>query len=116
MKDKPLLPFLQGLLSGQQRHFVDAMAPPAIELPTGRKMRLLYEPGAPPHGRAKIQDLFNMLTTPKIAGGRAAIVIEICAPNNRPVQITEDIGRFWNIHYPAIKKTLARRYPKHEWR
>ena len=92
------------------------MAPSAIELASGRKMRLFYEPGDPPRGRAKIQDLFNLRKTPRIAEGRAGIVIEICAPNNRPVQITDDLGRFWDIHYPAIKKALARRYPKHEWR
>jgi ATP-dependent helicase HrpB len=111
-----VLPFLQGLLNGRQRHFVDAMAPQAIELPSGGKMRLLYEPGSPPRGRAKIQDLFGLRATPKIANNRAAVVIEILAPNNRPVQITEDLGRFWDVHYPDIKKTLSRRYPKHEWR
>jgi ATP-dependent helicase HrpB len=114
--NNPVLPFLQGLLTGQQRHFVDAMAPWAIDLPSKRKMRIVYEPGSAPRGRAKIQDLFGLRTTPKIAAGRAPVVIEILAPNNRPVQITEDLGGFWTIHYPDLKKTLSRRYPKHEWR
>jgi ATP-dependent helicase HrpB len=95
---------------------MDAMAPSSIDLPSGRKMRLTYEPGSPPHGRARIQDLFGLRATPKIAAARASVVIEILAPNNRPVQITEDLGRFWNVHYPDIKKSLSRRYPKHEWK
>jgi len=40
----------------------------------------------------------------------------VLAPNNRPVQITDDLENFWQTHYPAIKKALSRRYPKHEWR
>jgi ATP-dependent helicase HrpB len=116
VKDKPVLPLVQDFLTGQQRRFVDSMAPLAIDLPSGRKMRLVYEPGSPPRGRARIQDLFGLPASPKIASGRAAVVIEILAPNNRPVQITEDLGRFWSVHYPDLKKALSRRYPKHEWR
>jgi ATP-dependent helicase HrpB len=79
-------------------------------------MKLFYEPGSPPRGRARIQELFGLRETPKVAAGRASVLIEILAPNSRPVQITDDLSRFWAVHYPEIKKTLSRRYPKHEWR
>jgi ATP-dependent helicase HrpB len=113
---KQALPFLRELLDNKQHHFVDAMAPQAMALPSGRKMRLAFEPGEPPRGRARIQDLFDLRETPRIAGGKSAVIIEILAPNNRPVQITDDLARFWDVHYPDIKRTLSRRYPKHEWR
>ncbi|MBN1577455.1 MAG: ATP-dependent helicase HrpB [Chitinispirillaceae bacterium] len=116
VKDKPVIPVLRGLFDRAQLDFIDAMAPQAIVLPSGRKMALSYEPGSAPRGRARIQDLYNLRATPKIAEGKAAILIEILAPNNRPVQITDDLGRFWDVHYPGIKKALSRRYPKHEWR
>jgi len=32
------------------------------------------------------------------------------------VQITDDLKRFWDVHYPRIKPELARRYPRHVWR
>jgi ATP-dependent helicase HrpB len=115
VRQKPL-PLLQGMLTSHQREFIEEAAPTSLALPSGRKMKVSYEPGAPPRGRAKIQELFGLRETPKVAKGRASVLIEILAPNNRPVQITDDLGRFWTVHYPDIKKMLSRRYPKHEWR
>ena len=116
VKDKPALPFLLELVNGEQGRFVDAMAPQAMALPSGRRLRISYESGAQPRGRARIQDLYGMNSTPRVAQNRVPVLIEVLAPNNRPVQITDDLSRFWKVHYPDIKKTLSRRYPKHEWR
>ena len=116
VKDKTVLPILQGFLTGQQQRFVDEMAPRVIMLPSGRRMKISYEASSQPRGRSRIQDLYGLAATPRVAGGKAAVLIEVLAPNNRPVQITDDLGGFWKKHYPEIKKTLSRRYPKHEWR
>ena len=116
VKDKPALPFLEELLSTQQRRFVDSVAPAAIDLPSGRRMKIVYEPGKQPRGRTRIQDLYGMRSTPKVGNNRVPLLIEILAPSNRPVQITDDLESFWKIHYPEIRKMLSRRYPKHEWR
>jgi ATP-dependent helicase HrpB len=116
VKDKPALPFLHELLNGQQRRFVDSAAPPHVELPSGRTMRIVYEPGKQPRGRTRIQDLYGMRSTPSVANGRVNLLIEILAPSNRPVQITDYLAGFWKNHYPELKKTLSRKYPKHEWR
>jgi ATP-dependent helicase HrpB len=113
---KPVRGLLEELLSWEQRRFADAMAPEVIALPSGRKLRIVYEPGLPPRGRARIQDLYGMRDTPRVAGGKAVVLIEVLAPNNRPVQITDDLARFWEVHYPEIRKSLSRRYPRHEWR
>ena len=51
-----------------------------------------------------------------IAGGRVPVRIEILAPNNRPVQVTENLAGFWRETYPKLKTELQRKYPKHEWR
>lgn len=113
---KPILPFVQHLLDSQQYHFVELMAPQSIALPSGRKLRINYDPASEPRARARIQELFGMQTTPKIASGRVSVLIEVLAPNNRPVQITHDLSNFWAVHYPELKKSLSRKYPKHEWR
>jgi ATP-dependent helicase HrpB len=42
--------------------------------------------------------------------------IQVLAPNNRPVQITENLSGFWRDTYPKLKQELQRRYPKHVWR
>jgi ATP-dependent helicase HrpB len=116
VKDRPVLPFLQELVGGEQLGFVDKMAPQVIVLPSGRRLRVFYGPNAQPRGRARIQDLYGMKNTPRVANNRVPVLIEVLAPNNRPVQITDDLSRFWKVHYPDIKKTLSRRYPRHEWR
>jgi len=113
---KPVLPIVQGLLNSEQHYFVESMAPQSISLPTGRKLRLIYEPGNEPRARARIQELYGMQSTPRVAAGRVSVLIEVLAPNNRPVQITHDLANFWAVHYPELKKTLSRKYPKHEWR
>lgn len=115
VKEKPVLPYLQELLAPSDNYFLESMAPQSVMLPSGRKLKLTYTPGKPPHGRTRIQDLYGQMQTPTVAGGRVRITIEILAPNNRPVQITEDLRNFWEVHYPALKKTLSRRYPKHVW-
>ncbi|MFA4944259.1 MAG: ATP-dependent helicase HrpB [Lentisphaeria bacterium] len=116
VREKPVLPLAKGLLGWEDQRFVEQMAPETLAMPNGRKMRLEYRPGQPPHGRARIQELFDLAATPRVAGGRVPVLLEILAPNQRPVQITDDLAGFWQRHYPALKKTLARRYPKHEWR
>jgi ATP-dependent helicase HrpB len=63
-----------------------------------------------------IQQLFTQRDTLKVAGGRVPLVLSILAPNHRPIQVTRDLAGFWKNHYPAIKKEMERRYPRHEWR
>ena len=48
--------------------------------------------------------------------GKIPVLVHILAPNNRPVQITQDLAGFWREHYPKVKQELQRKYPKHEWR
>jgi ATP-dependent helicase HrpB len=92
------------------------MAPAALALPRGYRMKLEYAVGAPPRGRAKIQDFYGLDETPKVAGGRVPIVVEILGPNFRPLQVTQDLANFWRVLYPEMRNELRRRYPRHEWR
>ena len=116
IKAKPVLPLLHSLLSWEDQQFMDRMAPEQVPLPSGRRLRLRYRSGQPPRGNARLQDLYGLRETPVVANGRAKVLLEILAPNMRPVQITDDLAGFWEKHYPAVKKSLAKRYPKHEWR
>ena len=53
---------------------------------------------------------------PRVAAGRVPLTLHLLAPNQRAVQITQDLARFWTEHYPRVKQELQRKYPKHEWR
>ncbi len=116
VRNKPALPYLQALLTPQQLVEVQRLAPPFLPLPRNRKLRLEYHPGQPPKGRAKIQELYDVTGPVTVGNGKIPVLLDILAPNFRTVQITDDLPRFWNVHYPSIKSQLQRRYPKHEWR
>lgn len=103
-------------LSYEDQTFVQQMAPADIRLPSGYKMKLIYENGQPPRGSAKIQDFYGLDQTPSVAGGRIAVRLEILGPNRRPLQTTADLAGFWRVLYPEIRNELRRRYPRHEWR
>ncbi|MEE9148438.1 MAG: ATP-dependent helicase C-terminal domain-containing protein, partial [Candidatus Tectomicrobia bacterium] len=113
---QPVWPVLKQWLSPGQEELIDTHAPERFQLPSGRKARIRYAEDAPPVLSAQIQDLYDLNHTPTIAMGRQPLVIEILAPNQRPVQITTDLAGFWTHTYSALKKQLQKRYPKHEWR
>lgn len=116
IKEKPVWPVLKSWLGPGQEAVVDKYAPERIDLPNGKRAKVTYAPDTNPHIAVRIQDLYGVTQTPKIAVGRVPVVIEILGPNHRPVQITQDLAGFWKEHYPRVKQELQRKYPKHEWR
>ena len=116
IKEKPVWPAVKSWLSGAQQALVEKYAPERLDLPNGRKAKVTYVAEAEPFISMRIQDLYDVQQTPKIAMGRLPVVVHILGPNHRPVQVTQDLAGFWREHYPRIKKELQRKYPKHEWR
>ena len=115
IKDKPVLPTVKSWVNPALLPLVDKYAPERIALPGGRRAKVTYPPEGDPILAATIQDLFGLEHAPRIAMGRVALVVEILAPNRRPVQVTRDLPGFWRDHYPKIKQQLQRKYPKHPW-
>jgi ATP-dependent helicase HrpB len=116
IEDKPVLPVFKSCLAPGQEALLDTYAPERLPLPGGHHGRIRYALDAPPVLSARIQDLYGLQQPPTIAMGRQPLVVEILAPNQRPVQVTQDLAGFWNTTYPTLKKTLQKRYPKNEWR
>jgi ATP-dependent helicase HrpB len=106
---------VQGLLTPDQYRAVDREAPERIEVPSGSRIKLHYEPGKPPVLAVRIQEIFGMLQTPRVARGRVAVLLHLLAPNMRPQQVTDDLASFWQTTYHQVRKDLRRRYPKHSW-
>ena len=86
-----------------------------MTLPGGRSTRIHYEAGKPPWVESRLQDFFGMAAGPAVGGGRVPLVLHLLAPNQRAVQVTTDLSGFWDRHYPAIRRELMRRYPRHAW-
>ncbi|MEX0804978.1 MAG: ATP-dependent helicase C-terminal domain-containing protein [Candidatus Binatia bacterium] len=116
IKDKPVLPVVKSWLSRQQQAWVEEYAPERIKLPRGRSVKVVYAVDGPPAIAARIQDLYGIKEAVWIASRRVAVRIQVLAPSNRPVQVTENLSVFWRETYPKLKQQLQRRYPKHEWR
>ena len=116
IRDRPIWATLKAWLRPGQQDLLDRFAPERFVLPGGRKAKVQYRPDGAPHLAARIQDLYGVEGALRIADRRIALVIEILAPNHRPVQVTDDLSRFWKETYPKVKQEMQRKYPKHEWR
>lgn len=94
---------------------LDRLAPPRVLLAGGRSVGVHYGAGKAPRIASRLQDFFGMTDGPRVGDGRVPLVLELLAPNGRAVQVTTDLAGFWQRHYPAIRKELMRRYPRHRW-
>jgi ATP-dependent helicase HrpB len=116
IKDKPVKPVVQSWLSAAQRDLLDKHVPERLNLSNGHTPKVTYEANASPFIAVRVQELYDVTQTPKVALGRVPVTVHILAPSHRPVQITQDLTGFWKEHYPRVKSELQRKYPKHEWR
>jgi ATP-dependent helicase HrpB len=100
---------------GAARAALDRLAPERLTLPGGRGVRVEYEAGKPPWIESRLQDFFGLAQGPAVAGGAVPLTLHLLAPNLRAVQVTTDLAGFWERHYPALRRELSRRYPRHAW-
>ncbi|HET9219176.1 MAG TPA: ATP-dependent helicase HrpB [Terriglobia bacterium] len=115
-KDRDVKPTVRSWLAPWQCDLLEKYAPERVTLSNGRTPKVTYEDQGAPFIALRIQELFNVVETPRIAQGKVPLSVHILAPSMRPVQVTQDLANFWREHYPGIKSELKRRYPKHEWR
>ena len=106
---------IAGLLTHRQRSAVDREAPSHWTLPSGRRVPVAYERDRAPSARGRIQEMFGLAATPRLGGGRVPLVLALLAPNQRPVQITDDLASFWRTTYAQVRAELRGRYPRHVW-
>ena len=121
---RALFDAVQGTLDYHQTRALAIEAPESITVPTGNRIKLEYrgintwgvrDQVEPPVLAVRLQELFGMTQTPRIAGGRVAVRLHLLGPNYRPVQITDDLQSFWKTTYFQVRKDLRVRYPKHAW-
>lgn len=102
------------------RQRIDQLAPTRIAVPSGLQRAITYalaEDGAPaaPVLAVKLQELFGLADTPRIADGRVPLTLHLLSPAGRPLQVTQDLRGFWERTYPDVKKEMKGRYPRHPW-
>jgi len=110
-----MLAILKAQLDWKQGQQLDAEAPMQIEVPSGSRLKLEYKPGESPVLAVKLQEMFGLADTPRIARGRVPVTLHLLSPARRPIQVTQDLRGFWERTYAEVKKELKGRYPKHPW-
>ena len=115
LRRAPLLEVLRGSLNHAQQQALARHAPERWKLPSGGSARIEYRLDEPPILAARIQELFGLTETPRLAAGRIPVLLHLLAPNRRPQQVTDDLASFWANTYPQVRKELRGRYPKHAW-
>jgi ATP-dependent helicase HrpB len=93
---------------------LDELAPRSVQVPSGSRISLDYSE-QPPVLAVRLQELFGLADTPRIAGGRQVVKLHLLSPARRPMQVTQDLANFWRSTYAEVKKDLKGRYPKHYW-
>jgi ATP-dependent helicase HrpB len=116
VKGREVMPVLRDWLTAEQLAAMDEMVPERLTMANGRRSRLTYPKEGPPVLSARIQELYGVEGRFSLGRGRVPVTIEVLAPNQRPIQVTDDLAGFWRSVYPKIKPELSRRYPRHEWR
>ncbi|MFG3527795.1 ATP-dependent helicase HrpB [Streptomyces sp. NPDC047917] len=91
---------------------LDELAPERIEVPSGSRIRVEYG-GAQPVLAVKLQELFGLRETPRVAG--VPVLVHLLSPAGRPAAVTADLASFWQDGYRAVRAELRGRYPKHPW-
>jgi ATP-dependent helicase HrpB len=89
--------------------------PGSYSFPNGKKSRILYKLGQQPWMESALQNFFGVKQAPSVARGRVPIVLHLLAPNQRALQVTQDLPGFWIRVYPELRTQLSRRYPRHSW-
>jgi len=116
IKERPVWPVVKRWLSPSQHAALAEHAPERLLLPNGRSAAIHYQPDGPPRIALRIQELYGVNEPLTVAKGCVPVLVQVLAPNQRPVQITPDLRGFWKNDYHKIKRGLQRKYPRHEWR
>jgi ATP-dependent helicase HrpB len=112
---------LKSPLPWSQRQLLDRYAPVRISVPSGMERRIDYamdDDGLtprPPVLAVKLQELFGLADTPRIADGRVPLLLHLLSPGGKPLQVTGDLRNFWQNTYAEVKKEMKGRYPRHPW-
>ncbi|HEY1724478.1 MAG TPA: ATP-dependent helicase HrpB [Steroidobacteraceae bacterium] len=111
----PLTEALRAQLGPVRQRVLDTLAPRELCVPSGSQVRIDYSDPRAPSIAVRLQEVFGLAATPRIAAGSIAITFRLLSPAQRPVQVTSDLAGFWRSSYAQVRKDLRGRYPKHEW-
>jgi ATP-dependent helicase HrpB len=111
----PLAAALRARLTREQQRWLDELAPTHVALPTGTRAPIDYRDDNAPCASMRMQEVFGLAATPRIAGGTVPLTFKLLSPAQRPLQVTRDLASFWRNAYGDVRKDMRGRYPRHYW-
>jgi ATP-dependent helicase HrpB len=102
-------------LSWSQRASLDELAPTHYVAPSGSRLPIDYSDPTAPVLAVRLQEMFGLADTPRVAGGRVPLTLQLLSPAHRPIQVTRDLAGFWRTSYFDVRREFRGRYPKHDW-
>jgi ATP-dependent helicase HrpB len=106
---------LRSRLSGTQQRALETLAPRELLVPSGSRIGIDYTDTSAPCISVRLQEVFGLMETPRVADGAIPVTFKLLSPAQRPVQITRDLAGFWRSSYMEVRKDMRGRYPKHHW-
>jgi ATP-dependent helicase HrpB len=106
---------LLGLLDRDQRAALERLAPTHVTVPSGSRVAVDYGDSTMPVLAVRLQEMFGLTETPRVAGSTVPLTLHLLSPAGRPVQVTRDLAGFWRTAYFQVRKDLKGRYPRHHW-
>ncbi|MET9733661.1 ATP-dependent helicase HrpB [Streptomyces sp. NPDC006458] len=92
---------------------LEELAPERITVPSGSRIRIDYGDPERPVLAVKLQEMFGLQESPKLAG--VPVLVHLLSPAGRPAAVTADLASFWRDGYKGVRAELRGRYPKHPW-
>lgn len=111
----PLHDALTGQLDWARQQSLEQLLPTHLTVPTGSRIAIDYTAEHGPVLAVKLQEMFGLLETPRLANGRVPLTIHLLSPAQRPVAVTQDLASFWKNAYADVRKDMRGRYPRHPW-
>ncbi|HEX6592241.1 MAG TPA: ATP-dependent helicase C-terminal domain-containing protein [Moraxellaceae bacterium] len=111
----PLRDALFSLLDWNAQQELERELPTRLTVPTGSAIGIDYTAEHDPVLSVKLQEMFGLLETPRLAKGRVPLTIHLLSPAQRPVAVTQDLASFWKNAYADVRRDLRGRYPRHPW-
>jgi ATP-dependent helicase HrpB len=106
---------LRSPLPWDRQRDLEEAAPTHVTVPSGSRIPLDYTGGDVPVLAVRLQEMFGLAETPKLAHGRVPLVLHLLSPAHRPMQVTSDLASFWANTYRHVRADLKGKYPKHYW-
>ena len=97
--------------------------PLTIHGPEGRSLKLTYSEQTvdsdgqicPPEVQLKLHDCFSLPEHPRIAEGKVAVKLWLCAPDGKRLKPTCNWPEFKAKEYPQLKPVLQKKFPGVAW-